>query len=113
MVSSEDRDNFIRNLVTILAEMRGGLAVYDKGRLTSYSATDRPDLGTVTAPEPRLLVVQPWDKSQMHAIEKAIQASPLDITPSNDGDSEQRAARRAAKSPHPWDRLAIRGNRSG
>jgi hypothetical protein len=29
MVSGEDRDNFIRNLVTLLAEMRGGLAVYN------------------------------------------------------------------------------------
>jgi ribosome recycling factor len=42
-------------------------------------------LGTVTAPEARLLVVQPWDKSQMAAIEKAIQSSPLDVNPSNDG----------------------------
>jgi len=43
-------------------------------------------LGNVTTPEPRLLVVAPWDKSQMKAIEKAILASPLDITPSNDGN---------------------------
>jgi len=43
-------------------------------------------LGNVTTPEPRLLVVAPWDKSQMRAIEKAILASPLDITPSNDGN---------------------------
>lgn len=42
-------------------------------------------LGTITAPEARLLVVQPWDKSQMAAIEKAIQTSPLDVNPSNDG----------------------------
>lgn len=42
-------------------------------------------LGTITAPEAQLLVVQPWDKSQIGVIEKAILASPLDITPSNDG----------------------------
>ncbi len=42
-------------------------------------------LGSITAPEARLLVVQPWDRTQMQAIEKAIQASPLNITPSNDG----------------------------
>lgn len=42
-------------------------------------------LATVTAPEPRLLVVQPWDKSQTGAIEKAIQTSALNITPNNDG----------------------------
>jgi ribosome recycling factor len=43
-------------------------------------------LGNITAPEPRLLVVAPWDKTQLHAIEKAIMASPLDLTPSNDGN---------------------------
>lgn len=42
-------------------------------------------VATVTAPEARMLVVQPWDKTQLAAIEKAIQSSPLDITPSNDG----------------------------
>jgi ribosome recycling factor len=42
-------------------------------------------LGTVTAPESRLLVVQPWDKTQLAVIEKAIRASNLDLNPSNDG----------------------------
>lgn len=42
-------------------------------------------VATVTAPEARMLVVQPWDKTHLAAIEKAIQSSPLDITPSNDG----------------------------
>ena len=42
-------------------------------------------VATVTAPEARLLVIQPWDKTQIGAIEKSILASPLDITPSNDG----------------------------
>ena len=43
-------------------------------------------VATVSAPEARMLVVQPWDKTQLAAIEKAIQRSPLDITPSNDGN---------------------------
>ena len=42
-------------------------------------------LGTISAPEPRLLMVQPWDKSQIGAIVKAIQSSDLGLTPSNDG----------------------------
>lgn len=42
-------------------------------------------LGNITTPEPRMLVIAPWDKSQIHAIEKAILASPLNLTPSNDG----------------------------
>jgi ribosome recycling factor len=43
-------------------------------------------LGSVNAPEARLLTIQPFDKSQIPAIEKAILASPLDFTPANDGE---------------------------
>src|SRR4029078_8377929 len=43
-------------------------------------------LPSVTAPEPRLLQVQPFDKSAISAIEKAIQTSDLGITPNNDGN---------------------------
>lgn len=39
----------------------------------------------VSTPEPQLLVIQPYDKSAVGAIEKAIQASDLGLTPSNDG----------------------------
>lgn len=42
-------------------------------------------LGTVTAPEPRLLVIQPWDKGSLAPIEKAITKSDLGLTPTNDG----------------------------
>ncbi|MEA3365317.1 MAG: ribosome recycling factor, partial [Candidatus Hydrogenedentes bacterium] len=42
-------------------------------------------LSNVAAPEPRLLLITPWDKSQIGAIEKAILASPLNLTPNNDG----------------------------
>jgi len=42
-------------------------------------------LATVTAPEPRLLVVSPFDPSQITALEKALLASDLGLTPSNDG----------------------------
>ncbi len=42
-------------------------------------------LGTVTVPDPHLIVVDLWDKSQMAVVEKAIMASSLGITPSNDG----------------------------
>ena len=41
-------------------------------------------LGTINAPEPRLLIVQPWDKSLIGTISKTIQASDLGLTPSND-----------------------------
>ncbi len=42
-------------------------------------------LASVNVPEPRLLVVQPFDKNSIAQIEKAIQQSDLGITPSNDG----------------------------
>src|SRR5690349_12941174 len=42
-------------------------------------------VASVAAPEPKLLTVQPWDKSLLKAIEKGILASDLGLTPSNDG----------------------------
>lgn len=42
-------------------------------------------LGSVSAPEPRLLVIQPWDKASLGPIEKAITRSDLGLTPTNDG----------------------------
>ena len=52
-----------------------------------YYGTPVPlnQLAGVTVPEPRLLQVQPFDKSAIGAIEKAIQSSDLGITPNNDG----------------------------
>lgn len=43
-------------------------------------------VGTVAAPEPRLLVVQPWDKSLITEIEKAIRSADLGLNPANDGN---------------------------
>src|SRR5215471_2895347 len=42
-------------------------------------------LATVAVPEPRLLTIQPWDRTALGMIEKAIQKSDLGITPTNDG----------------------------
>jgi ribosome recycling factor len=42
-------------------------------------------VGTVSAPEPRLLVVQPWDRTMIGPIERAIRESDLGLNPSNDG----------------------------
>src|SRR2546422_9899429 len=43
-------------------------------------------VASVAAPEPKLLTIQPWDKTVLKAIEKAILASDLGLTPSNDGN---------------------------
>ena len=49
------------------------------------TATPLNQLATLAAPESRLLTIQPWDKSQVGLIEKAIQRSDLGLTPMNDG----------------------------
>ena len=49
------------------------------------SPTPIPQVGGVSSPEPRLLVISPWDASLLKPIEKAIQASDLGINPQNDG----------------------------
>ena len=49
------------------------------------TATVLRQLANITAPEARLIVIQPWDKNSMEAIEKAIQTSDVGVTPMNDG----------------------------
>ncbi len=53
-----------------------------------YFGTPTPlnQLATINAPEPRLITIQPWDKTQLGTIEKAIQKSDLGLTPTNDGN---------------------------
>ncbi len=58
-------------------------------RLTvDYYGTQTPmnQLASFSVPEPRLLVIQPYDRNAMGAMEKAIMASDLGLTPSNDGN---------------------------
>ncbi len=52
-----------------------------------YYGTPTPlqQLASFSVPEPRLLVVQPYDRSSLHAVEKAIIASDLGLNPANDG----------------------------
>jgi ribosome recycling factor len=49
------------------------------------SSTPLNQLAGISVPEPRLLVIQPWDRGSMAAIEKAIMKSELGLNPSNDG----------------------------
>ncbi|CAM3375235.1 ribosome recycling factor [Hydrogenibacillus schlegelii] len=53
----------------------------------SYYGADVPlnQVATITAPEPRLLVITPWDGSVLGEIERAIQKSDLGLNPTNDG----------------------------
>jgi ribosome recycling factor len=57
------------------------------GITVDYYGTQTPlnQMGNVSAPEPQMITVQPWDVSQLSAIEKAIRSSDLGLNPMNDG----------------------------
>ncbi len=72
-----------------LASIRAGRAnpqLLDR-IMVDYYGTPTPinQVGNVSAPEPRLLVISLWDTSILHEVEKAIQKSDLGINPANDG----------------------------
>ncbi len=58
-----------------------------EGIMVEYYGTQTrlKDIAAITAPEPRLLVIQPWDQNAVKAIEKAIRGSSLGISPVSDG----------------------------
>ena len=79
----------IGNLDGELSAIRAGRAnpnVLNK-IMVDYYGTPTPiqQVANVSVPEPRMLVIQPWEKSLIKAIEKAILTSDLGINPSNDG----------------------------
>jgi len=65
---------------------RASLALLE-GITVDYYGTPTPlnQLATLAVPESRLITIQPWDKSQIGLLEKAIQRSDLGLTPVNDG----------------------------
>ena len=65
---------------------RANAAVLD-GIMVDYYGTATPitQIGSVSSPDPRTLLIQPWDASVLKAVEKAIQTSDLGINPQNDG----------------------------
>ncbi len=65
---------------------RASAALFDKIKVDYYGQeTPLNQVASVSVPEARLVVIQPWDKSLLSAIEKAIQKSDLGLNPSNDG----------------------------
>ncbi|WP_227935838.1 ribosome recycling factor [Alkalihalobacillus deserti] len=72
-----------------LAKLRAGRAnptLLDRITVEYYGAeTPLNQLATISVPEARLLLIQPFDKSSISNIERAIQMSDLGLTPSNDG----------------------------
>jgi ribosome recycling factor len=62
-------------------------ALLDTVRVDAYgSKMSLNQVASVSTPEPRMLIVQPWDKGLMQEIEKAIRNSELGLNPANDGN---------------------------
>lgn len=75
-----------RHKFTAIRAGRASVAMLDGIKVEQYgSLMPLNQVGTVSAPEPRLLVIDPWDKSVIPVIEKAIMASNVGLTPNNDG----------------------------
>ncbi len=79
-------DNTQRELATIRSG-KATTSLLDTVRVESYGQhMPLNQVASVSTPEPRLITVQPWDKSLMGAVEKAIRTSDLGLNPSNDGE---------------------------
>ena len=83
-------DKSIEALRREFSSVRTGKAspsLLDTIRVDAYgSKMALNQVASVSTPEPRLLIVQPWDKSLMNEIEKAIRNSELGLNPANDGN---------------------------
>jgi ribosome recycling factor len=82
-------DKVLSDLQHAIAGIRTGrasVAVFD-GLKVDYYGTPTPinQLANLHVPEPTLITIQPWDVSQIAAIEKAIRGSDLGLNPANDG----------------------------
>ena len=89
--AEEKMNKSITALISEYASIRAGRAnptILDKV-MVEYYGTPTPinQLAAVSVPEARTLLIQPWDKSSIKSIEKAIQTSDIGINPQNDGNS--------------------------
>ncbi len=76
----------LQNQFSAVRAGRANPAVLDQIRVEYYGTpTPLNQVGTISSPDPRSLVIQPWDTTLLKTIEKAIQASDIGINPQNDG----------------------------
>lgn len=89
-LAREHMDKPIKHFEKELLSIRTGranTALIENVKVDCYGQTmNLRELATLAAPEARLLTVQPWDKSTLEAIEKALLTSDLGVTPINDGN---------------------------
>jgi len=80
----------LESLKSELATIRTGranAALLDHVRVSYYgSPVPLSQVGNISVPEPRMLMIAPWEKNLLNDIEKAVQASDLGLNPSNDGE---------------------------
>ena len=91
----EKMDKAINMLSEKFAEVRAGRAnpaILNKVKVDYYGTpTPINQMAGISVPEARLIVIQPWDLSQIKEIEKAIITSDIGINPNNDGIDEVKA----------------------
>jgi ribosome recycling factor len=90
MLTAEERmENALEALGGLFSSVRTGRAnarVLDRIRVEYYGAqTPINQIAGIKSPDAHLLVIEPWDKGALKAVEKAIMESDLGVTPSNDG----------------------------
>ena len=87
--ATDKMEKSLKSLNNELSNIRAGRAntkLLDKIMVDYYGTmTPIPQIGNLAVPEPRVLTISLWDASMMKAVEKAILASDIGITPSNDG----------------------------
>ncbi len=88
--SKERMNKSIANLQDNMQAIRAGRAnpkLLDRISVDYYGTpTPLNQIGNVTVPEARMMVIKPWEKNMLKQIEKAIQTSDLGLNPNNDGE---------------------------
>ena len=89
-ISSEERMNksisVLKNEFNTIRTGRASASLFDQIKIDYYGQiTPLNQAASISIPEGRLVVIQPWDKSMLNEIEKAIQKSELSFNPNNDG----------------------------
>jgi ribosome recycling factor len=102
---------------------RASAALFDKLRVNAYGEkSPLSQVATISIPEARLIVIQPWDRTLVGEIEKAIRSSDLSLNPSNDGkviriavppltEERRKELAKQAKAQAEQSRVAVRNIR--
>ena len=91
-IFQDTRESMEKSIVALKNDLnkvrtgRASLSLLDDIRVDYYGTlTPLNQMSSLSVPESRLIIIQPWDVSMIKEIEKAILKSDLDLTPSNDG----------------------------